>query len=83
MLNTFKEKKIVASKKDENKGSLSNHIKKRSNLRTISLNGKPKMATMREKVFKIDEKIKEKDQGGSLRKIKKHDSIRFNSNVPF
>ena len=41
------------------------------------------MSTMREKVFKIDEKIKEKDQGGSLRKIKKHDSIRFNSNVPF
>ena len=38
---------------------------------------------MRAKPSSIIDVKKEKEQGGSLRKIKKHGSIRFNSNVGF
>lgn len=56
-------------------------VKKRVAEKTSSLGNKLKMTTMRNKPSVLHEVLKEKEVGGSLRKIRKHGSIKFNANV--
>ena len=62
---------------------MTKHLKKRSSDRTQSLTSKPKMATMRAKPSNLRNTLNEREEGGSLRKIKKHGTIKLTSNVGF
>ena len=83
IMNVFNARRDKGEDRETSKIDIAQHIKKRTSSRTSSLGNKLKMTTMRSKMTNGPGILKEKELGGSLRRIQKPGSIRFQGNAHF